>query len=150
MLLIGQHKPILISDWLQGSNCVLVSSHSSVSVNHPDQLMSVNRPDQSRESAVPRTSSTHQTEAGDSLNKLNHDLAVLVEQAKNTSLEPKKKTHKKVKKKISLPIRLTDERHFSTLPTDSRSKSERKRSVDSTLSKLSPTLSPDMKVNTRF
>ena len=127
-----------------------MSSHGSV--NHSDQLTSVNRPisDQTRESAVPRTSSTHQTEAGDSLDKLNHDLAVLVEQAKNTSLEPKKKTHKKVKKKISLPIRLTDERHFSTLPSDSRFKSERKRSVDSTLSKLSPTLSPDMKVNTRF
>ena len=65
-----------------------------------------------------------------------------------TTNEPEaKETKKSAKKKISLPLKLSDERPASTLLSDTtKSKVERKRSVDSSLNILSPTLSPDMKL----
>merc|ERR1719367_1633258 len=66
----------------------------------------------------------------------------------NATSEPKVENNKKTaKKKISLPIKLSDERLASTLPTEAKNKVERKRSMDSSLNILSPTLSmsPDMK-----
>ena len=142
---------------VEGSHCVLVTS----SMTQPDLSMSpLNLSDHLKQSSsCLRPSSVpvnlniglrKNNEAGDSLDKLNRDLSILVEQTMSASIsnkEQQRNSHKKVKKKVSLPIRLSDERHSSTLPSDTRSRSERKRSMDSSLAnKLSPTLSPDMKV----
>ena len=83
----------------------------------------------------------------ESLDRLKRDLSILVQATKNATNEPPPlKEKKSKKKKISLPLKLTDERLTSTLPSDAKSKIERKRSIDSSLNILSPTLSPDMKM----
>ena len=84
-----------------------------------------------------------------SLDRLKRDLSIMVEATMNATSDNQKENNKKktAKKKISLPNKLSDERLTSTLPSDAKNKVERKRSVDSSLNIISPTLSmsPDMK-----
>merc|ERR1719192_2176071 len=84
----------------------------------------------------------------ESLDRLKRDLSILVEATMNATNEPEAKdTKKSAKKKISLPLKLSDERLAPNLLFEAtKSKVERKRSVDSSLNILSPTLSPDMKL----
>jgi len=63
----------------------------------------------------------------------------------NTELSSQQEKKGKKKKKISLPVRLTEDRMTTSLHADHKIKAERKRSVDN-LNLLSPSLSPDMKL----
>ena len=146
---------------VEGSNCVLVSSNSSAASISQPQLQPDQFKQNFRPSSVPlnlditAVNNLHMDReqaselanlSEESLDRLKRDLSILVEATMNATNENEKDNKKTVKKKISLPIKLSDERLASTLPSEAKSKVERKRSVDSSLNILSPTLSPDMKM----
>eukprot|EP00090_Calanus_glacialis_P010228 TRINITY_DN18611_c0_g1_i1.p1 TRINITY_DN18611_c0_g1~~TRINITY_DN18611_c0_g1_i1.p1 ORF type:complete len:1338 (-),score=331.89 TRINITY_DN18611_c0_g1_i1:1056-4637(-) len=138
--------------------CILVNSTSEINyqpcqdIIHTDNMRNITI----RPSSVPlnldiTAIKQHQTSdlgnlSQESLDRLKRDLSILVQATKNATNEPPVKEKKGKKKKISLPLKLTDERLTSTLPSDAKSKIDRKRSIDSSLNLLSPTLSPDMKM----
>ena len=141
--------------------CILVNSTSEVNyqgcqdIIHTDTLRNISI----RPSSVPlnldiTAIKQHQTSdlgnlSQESLDRLKRDLSILVQATKNATNEPTPppvKEKKGKKKKISLPLRLTDDRLSASLPSDAKSKIDRKRSIDSSLNLLSPTLSPDMKM----
>ena len=157
---------------VEGSHCVLVSSSSSPSsatdATQGVQMSPIQISDQMRQisnfrpSSVPVNLDITSVRSGSgkdqssdlanmseqSLDRLKRDLSIMVEATMNATSDPKVENNKKIaKKKISLPIKLSDERLASTLPTEAKNKVERKRSMDSSLNILSPTLSmsPDMK-----
>ena len=147
---------------VEGSNCVLVSSNTAPAAIAQPQLQPDNFKQNFRPSSVPlnlditavNNLNIDTDQASDlanlseeSLDRLKRDLSILVEATMNATNDHEKVTTKKsAKKKISLPIKLSDERLTSTLPSEAKTKVERKRSVDSSLNILSPTLSPDMKL----
>ena len=144
---------------LEGASCVLVSSSSGLtpaaSSTAAGGLVSASSPGPgSRPASVPgdadltATRGDRDSSSGpkvdESLDRFKRDLSLFVEAASESK---EVGNHKKVaKKKISLPIKLSDDRLASTLPSESKSKQERKRSMDSSVNILSPTLSPDMKL----
>ena len=150
---------------VEGSNCVLVSSNNSLNgpgISQP-QLQPENMRQTFRPASVPvnlditaannlqldgAQASDLANLSEESLDRLKRDLSILVEATMNATNEDEAKdTKKSAKKKISLPLKLSDERLAPNLLFEAtKSKVERKRSVDSSLNILSPTLSPDMKL----
>ena len=124
----------------EGEKCVIVSSVCSSEATSDPVTMSP-ASDYMRSSSRPSSLS----EEADGVSR-EHNQFLGDFEKRDTKNNRKFVNHKKVaKKKTSLPVKLTEERLTSTLPTEAKSKSERKRSMDSALNILSPTLSPDMK-----
>ena len=144
---------------VEGSNCVLVSSNNSLNgpgISQP-QLQPENMRQTFRPASVPvnlditaannlqldgAQASDLANLSEESLDRLKRDLSILVEATMNATNEDEAKdTKKSAKKKISLPLKLSDERLAPNLLFEAtKSKVERKRSVDSSLNILSPTL----------
>lgn len=124
----------------EGEQCVIVSSAGTAASS--DIVTMSPASDYARSSSRP-SSVSEETDGAKDRKQFFGDLDLEKRETKNNR---KLANQKKVaKKKISLPVKLSEERLTSTLPTEAKSKSERKRSMDSALNILSPTLSPDMK-----
>ena len=125
----------------EGEKCVIVSSAGSAASSDPVTMSPAS--DYARSSSRPSSLS----EETDGVNRDQKQKQLFKDLEKRDTKNNRKLVNQKkvAKKKISLPVKLSEERLTSTLPTEAKSKSERKRSMDSALNILSPTLSPDMK-----